>query len=217
MIDHEITVQASDVRKNNGKKTSHEEWLMNSFYHAKSAAKKWGGSPYQYIEIESFIDSSKSVIGDVRHRSMYHHTTGIFLCEKIFGRTIQVGGRYAVPQQLNYFSDEMELTTTSPSLEIIDYGPIREIPVRLIAELHVMQDLGWIPSPKDYIDNMELKQWMGGSVRSERSLTEIFPKQVYLDKPIRRESEEETSYLEANFNKFFRKLDPDLLNRETDD
>ncbi len=121
---------------------------MNSFYHAQSAAKKYGGIPEDYIDIESWIDSSKSIIGDIRHRSIYHHTLGIFLAEKLFGTTITVAK---------------------------DSNHPREVPVRLIAELHIMQDLGFIPSPQDYIDNMELKQWMGGPIRKERSIAEVFP------------------------------------------
>lgn len=122
---------------------------MNSWYHAVTAAKKFGGSPEDYIEIESWIDSSKSVIGDVRHRSIYHHTLGVFLCERLFGTTITVDKEGPHP---------------------------REVPVRLIAELHIMQDLGWIPSPNDYIKEMTLKQWMGGSVKTEASLREVFPR-----------------------------------------
>src|ERR1051326_4724990 len=121
---------------------------MNSYFHAVSATKKWGGVPGDYLEIESFLASSKQFIGDVRHRSMYHHTAGIFLCEKLFGTTITLEGG-------------------------------RKVPVRLIAERHVEEDLGWIPSPKDYIDNMVLKQWMGGAVKKEQSITETFGKVQY--------------------------------------
>lgn len=104
---------------------------MNSYYHAVSCQKKWGGEPEDYYDIHSFIDSSKKIVGDVRHRSVYHHTEGIFLCERIFGTTIETSAG-------------------------------RKVPVRLIAELHVMEDLGWIPSPSDYISNMNLNVWMGG-------------------------------------------------------
>lgn len=123
---------------------------MNSYFHAVSASKKWGGKAEDYIDIEEFIDSSKIVIGDVRHRSMYHHTTGIFLCQKIFGRTITLEGG-------------------------------RQVPVRLIAERHVEEDLGWLPSPKDYIDGMLLKQWMGGSIRKESPIESFFPTTIGKD------------------------------------
>lgn len=151
---------------------------MNSYYHAVSAAKKYGGIAEDYIELENFIDSSKAVIADVRHRSMYHHSTGIFLCQKIFGHTITVDKEGKHP---------------------------REVPVRLIAELHVMQDLGWIPSPVDYIKDMTLKKWMGGSVRREEILDTIFnkstmvpvlPRIAYLDKPGRPGIQETDEYID---------------------
>jgi uncharacterized protein DUF6915 len=104
---------------------------MNSWYHAVSSAKKWGGEPELYIDVHEFIDSSKKIIGDVRHRSLYHHTEGVWLCQRIFGRTI----------------------TTDAE---------REVPVRLIAERHVIEDLGWIPSPSDYIKGMPIQTWMSG-------------------------------------------------------
>jgi Domain of unknown function (DUF6915) len=103
---------------------------VNSWHHAVSAAHKWGGIAEDYIEIEEFIDSSKKIIGDVRHRSLYHHTEGIWLCQRIFGRTIAIGRR--------------------------------QVPVRLIAERHVLEDLGWLPSPADYIGGMPIKPWMSG-------------------------------------------------------
>lgn len=118
---------------------------MNSWNHAQSAARKWGGKPEDYIEIQEFIDSSKQIIGDVRHRSLYHHTVGVWLCQKVFGRTISV-------------------TRT--------HRPI-EVPVRLIAERHILEDLGWLPSPADYIDGMPIKTWMSGSQRKELPLSHL--------------------------------------------
>lgn len=112
---------------------------MNSWYHAVSASHKWGGTPEDYLPIEEFIDSSKQVIGDARHRSLYHHTLGVFLCEKVFGKTL----------------------TVSKNKNSI------QVPVRLIAERHIEEDLGWLPSPKDYIDGMLLKPWMSGAKRKE--------------------------------------------------
>lgn len=185
---------------------------MNSWYHAKSSAKKWGGSPTDYIEIHEFIDSSKKIIGDVRHRSLYHHTEGIWLCQRIFGRTITVdgpplGGVLYIPEELDLPDEELDdndaftakiiesmkkaiknpqksypvlpspivVRSEEEAKKLLQARP-REVPVRLIAELHVEQDLGWIPSPKDYIDGMVLKKWMGGLVRKEVGLDTILPK-----------------------------------------
>lgn len=114
---------------------------MNSWFHAVSASRKWGGTPQDFLPIEEFIDSSKQVIGDVRHRSVYHHTLGVYLCQRIFGDTLQVGRKL--------------------------------IPVRLIAEQHILEDLGWLPSPADYIDGMPIKAWMSGSVRKELPLSHL--------------------------------------------
>ena len=118
---------------------------MNSWYHAQSAAHKWGGKPEDYLEIEEFIDSSKKIIGDSRHRSIYHHTEGVWLCQKIFGTVLNVPGNTGVTV----------------------------VPVRLIAEKHIIEDLGWLPSPSDYINNMTLASWMSGAKRREVSLQEL--------------------------------------------
>lgn len=115
---------------------------MNSWYHAVSCAKKWGGEAEEYLAIHEFIDSSKQVVGDVRHRSLYHHTLGIWLCQELFGRIL----------------------TTS-------FG--RAVPVRLIAERHVIEDIGWLPSPADYIDAMTLRPWMGGKVTKTADLSTL--------------------------------------------
>lgn len=114
---------------------------MNSYMHAMSCVKKWGGEVEQYLPIHDFIDSSKQVIGDVRHRSVYHHTLGVYLCERIFGHAIQIGKSM--------------------------------VPVRLIAERHILEDLGWLPSPADYIEGMAIKPWMSGSRIKEVPLSKL--------------------------------------------
>jgi len=43
----------------------------------------------------------------------------------------------------------------------------KEISVRSIAEDHVLEDLGWIPTLKECSDHMELTDWMLGSRRKE--------------------------------------------------
>lgn len=108
--------------------------MSNSWYHAQSAARHWGGDPADYLPIEEFIDGSKESFGDVRHRALYHHTQGVWLCQKVFGTTITVKRRH---------------------------GEI-QVPVREIAERHIVEDLGRIPSPGDWLNNMNIQAWMGG-------------------------------------------------------
>nr|WP_255720788.1 hypothetical protein [Acuticoccus kalidii] len=35
------------------------------------------------------------------------------------------------------------------------------VPVRTIGEQHVLDDLGWIPSVKDWLQHIQLQPWMG--------------------------------------------------------
>ncbi|MEV3860727.1 hypothetical protein AB0J38_41265 [Streptomyces sp. NPDC050095] len=118
---------------------------INSWNHAVSAARKWGGEPELYLPIEEFIDSSKKILGDVRHRSIYHHTEGAWLVQRIFGVTLEVpkGNR------------------------------VVKVPTRLIAERHIIEDLGWLPSPADYIKGMPIEGWMSGAKRKEVALSHL--------------------------------------------
>jgi len=119
---------------------------VNSWNHAVSAARKWGGEPEDYLPIEEYIDSSKSIIGDVRHRAIYHHTLGVWLVQQKFGPTISV---------------------TRKS------GKVVQVPTRLIAERHIIEDLGWLPSPADYLKNTPVEKWMSGSQRKEVPLSTL--------------------------------------------
>ena len=44
---------------------------------------------------------------------------------------------------------------------VISNSENRNIPVRLIGEQHVKDDLGWIPSVKDWLQHIEPQPWMG--------------------------------------------------------
>jgi hypothetical protein len=108
---------------------------MNSWMHARSTARKWGVNPEDVIKVHEFIDGTKSAFGDVRHRALLHNTYGVWLAQEVFGRI---------------------LTVTRES------GKVVEIPVREIAEQHILEDLGKIPSPGDWLENMTIQTWMSG-------------------------------------------------------
>jgi hypothetical protein len=40
-------------------------------------------------------------------------------------------------------------------------GDGKEVPVRLVGEQHVKDDLGWIPTVKDWLVNLQIQPWMG--------------------------------------------------------
>lgn len=60
---------------------------MKPYLHARVHAKKYGGKPEDYIDIDNFIDSSKAAFADVRHRAILHSAFGCFIVEQVFGIT----------------------------------------------------------------------------------------------------------------------------------
>ena len=114
--------------------------MAHPFMHAKSSAKKFGGQPDDYIHIHNWIDQTKAHFADLRHRAILHSSFGIFLCEQVFGVTIERK------------SDG------------------KTVPLRPIAEQHVFEDLGRIPTIQDWIAEIPLQDWM---VRGARSLTDM--------------------------------------------
>ena len=115
---------------------------MKPYIHALSSVKKFGGSVSDYLPIHNKMDSSKSVVPDVRHRSIFHSAFGIYIIEDIFGETVK-------------------------------NSEGKEVCVRDIAEQHVVEDLGFIPTLQDWLSEMTVKSWMiRAEVRKEvRSLT----------------------------------------------
>lgn len=109
--------------------------MSNSYFHAQASVRKWGGTVDDYIKIHEFIDGSKQSFGDVRHRAMLHNTWGVWMCQEVFGRVIQIEKAG---------------------------GGTKPVAVREIAEQHIIEDLGRIPSVGDWLENMDIKAWMGG-------------------------------------------------------
>ena len=101
---------------------------MHPYHHALSSAKKFGGIADDYIRIHEWFDATKQYMGDARHRALRHHTAGIFWCEEKFGDTITVWTKDVAKQ----------------------------VPVRLIAEQHVMEDMGFLPTPEWWLSKMQL-------------------------------------------------------------
>ena len=63
---------------------------MHPYHHALSSAKKFGGRWSDYLDIHSWFDETKALMGDCRHRALRHHTAGIFWCEEVFGKITHV-------------------------------------------------------------------------------------------------------------------------------
>lgn len=136
--------------------------MAQSYVHAQVSARHFGGVPEDYLAIHEFIDSSKKTIADPRHRSMYHNTTGPWLVQEIFGHFITITDKDGQPKQV--------LT-----LEI--------------AENHIVEDLGWIPSPADWLSCMECKVWMGGRRNKFIGREEVLESTVKIPNPSRTQSD----------------------------
>jgi hypothetical protein len=108
--------------------------MANSFIHAKSTVRRFGGVPEDYQAIHDFFDQTKAAYADGRHRAILHNTLGCFLAEQFFGHAIKN-------------SDG------------------RDVPVRLIAEQHIIEDLGFIPTLENWLDGMPLKPWMAQNAK----------------------------------------------------
>ena len=60
---------------------------MKPLQHAQISAKKYGGCWQDYIEIHSFLDSSKAACAHFKHRFLLHHAEGLEIAVRIFGET----------------------------------------------------------------------------------------------------------------------------------
>lgn len=124
--------------------------MSKPWIHAESSAKKFGGKPYDYIEIHNLMDSSKATIADSRHRALTHNAWFIgFILERIFGTTL----------------------TNSDG---------RTISVRDIGEQHVLEDFGnrFIPSAQDYLAEIEFHEWMLSGAGKPPSFAKLNDKKI---------------------------------------
>lgn len=105
--------------------------MAKPYIHAQSSSKKYGGIPEDYLKIHDFFDSSKAHFPDNRHRAILHTSFGIYIAEQVFGTYI----------------------TNSDG---------KKVQVRDIGEQHILEDFGmkFIPTVSDYLENMELQDWM---------------------------------------------------------
>lgn len=105
--------------------------MSKPYIHAKSSARRFGGTPEDYMDIHELMDHSKSSMADVRHRAIFHSTYGIYIVQEIFGQT--------------------RVNTEGKTYSVRD-----------IAEQHVQEDLGFIPSMEQWFGNMPIQDWMMG-------------------------------------------------------
>lgn len=124
---------------------------MKPWEHAKLSVKIFkAGCPEDYLPIHDFLDSSKAHFPDMRHRAILHSSFGIYLAERVFGTNIRVVNHSIGPND----SDHWKLVS-----------------VRDIAEKHVLQDMGTIPTVQDYLEGLPMYDWLGGKKREKVTIT----------------------------------------------
>lgn len=124
--------------------------MSKPWVHANNSVRRFGGSVEDYIEIHNFMDSSKSCIGDNRHRALTHNSWFIGAdgpLEKIFG-------------------------------VVIKNSDGKEISVRDIGEQHILEDFGmrFIPTAQDYLQEIEFQSWMNNGKSCPSSHRKILSK-----------------------------------------
>ena len=99
--------------------------------HCRLSARRFGGEPSDYDPLHRWLDGPRAIWDDPRADHATHTAFGIFLAEAELGVTLRRAS---------------------------DGQPV---PVRLLAETHVLADLDHIPTLHHVIAPMPRKRWMG--------------------------------------------------------
>lgn len=102
--------------------------MSDPVHHSMSSARKFGGKWQDYYPLHSWFDETKNSFADARHRAMRHHAEGIAMAIEKFG----------------------------PAFTVEVNGKPRDIPTRLLAEQHVIEDMGFIPTMAWWLQHMQL-------------------------------------------------------------
>jgi len=151
---------------------------MKPHRHARNSVKKFGGSEEDYLDIHNFMDVSKSAHADMRHRAIFHNSLGPYVVERVFGMPLKMLDELA--EKFDW-SDEEKLAIvellkeakTDRACTMVNSDGIR-VSVRDVAEQHVIEDLGRIPSLSNWLDNMAMQPWFGGP-RHRKTRAQFIP------------------------------------------
>ena len=71
--------------------------MTHPVFHAESSVKRFGGKPQDYQAIHDWLDATKELFCDCRHRALRHHAQGVFEAERVFGLTLRNSDGAVVP------------------------------------------------------------------------------------------------------------------------
>jgi hypothetical protein len=138
---------------------------MKPHIHSINSAKKFGGSPEDYLSIHNFLDISKMAHADLRHRAILHNSLGPFIAEKIFG--VDEEKLKSLSEKFDWTEEEIsaikDLIRSSHSDNQTSFrnSDGDRVYVRDVAEHHIIEDMGKIPSVTDYLSGMPFYEWIG--------------------------------------------------------
>ncbi|HKD77675.1 MAG TPA: hypothetical protein VKB76_19370 [Ktedonobacterales bacterium] len=98
--------------------------MAHPWHHALMSARRFGGTPDDYLAVHHWMDYTKSHIADCRHRLFLHNAWGIYVAERILGTTL------------------------------VRATDGKELPLRPTLEDHVKQDFGKIPTLAYCLDQL---------------------------------------------------------------
>lgn len=135
--------------------------MAHSYHHALSSAKRFGGEVDEYLALHTFMDSSKQAWADQRHRAILHNSFGIFLTERVFGLEEEVRLlRKALDRIPRWLQRLLGLAIPHDTPVTLTLSTGKRVPLRLLAEQHVIEDCGFIPSVAQYLGEMPKQPWM---------------------------------------------------------
>ena len=123
--------------------------------------------PEDYFDIHQFMDETKQCLPDVRHRAILHSSFGCFIVEKVFG-TLLTTRSAGLDRALRAFRDDPSDQNADLYREAKARCANQEgrklVSVRDVAEDHVKEDLGTIPTIERWLKNLPVEPWMSGGV-----------------------------------------------------
>jgi hypothetical protein len=129
--------------------------MATPLIHAQSSAKRWGGTPDDYVALHSKMDCSKKYFPDNRHRILTHNMFFIYeVMMELYG-------------------------------EYITNSDGRQVSVKDICELHILEDyhMKYIPTPQDWIENLQVKSWMNNGLGEAPASAKLrFPEGITVDR-----------------------------------
>ena len=71
--------------------------MTHPLFHAQSSVRRFGGKVEDYQPIHDWLDGTKEMFADFRHRALRHHSHGVFEAERLFGVSIRNSSGALIP------------------------------------------------------------------------------------------------------------------------